>query len=202
MSETAATAARLGDAAPRRFTVLMVEDNPADVRLVRAQLADARSQWVIESVDRLSAAVERLSRGGIDVVLLDLSLPDSARAETVAKMCAHATDVPVVVLTGLGDDVVGRETLRMGAQDFLVKGRGGAPLLERVLRQAVMDWAALRRLREATARLTALTHEAESSLSTLPSGNPARLHLERLREGLEGLAGIVAGMLAELPRGR
>jgi diguanylate cyclase (GGDEF)-like protein len=123
--------------------VLIVEDNPADARLIREHLSGARVtgtlapafQWVL--ADRLAAGLARLAEGGIDAVLLDLSLPDSQGLDTFVKAQAQAPDVPMVVLTGLDDEAVALQAMQAGAQDYLVKGQIDRSLLGRAIRYAV-----------------------------------------------------------------
>ena len=119
--------------------VLLIEDNPADARLVQEALRDSKAiQFRIEHVSRLSDAKRALAAGlRADVIALDLSLPDTSGLDTVRKVQALAPGVPIVVLTGLEDESVGLEAVRCGVQDYLVKGEllGGAPA--RALRYAV-----------------------------------------------------------------
>lgn len=118
--------------------VLLVEDNPGDARLIQEAFRDAGgTACELEWCDRLSAALERLAKGGVDVVLLDLSLPDGHGLDTFAKTVVEAPQVPIVVLTGLDDERVAAEAVRMGAQDYLVKGRVDGELLVRALRYAI-----------------------------------------------------------------
>lgn len=122
----------------RRVCVLLVEDNPGDARLIREYLAEARHvAFDIEAAGRLSEAMARISEGGLDAVLLDLGLPDSAGTEALARVRELAPAVPVVVLTGLDDEEVGIAAVREGAQDYLVKGQTTGDLLARSLVYAV-----------------------------------------------------------------
>ncbi len=90
----------------------------------------------VESTDRLSFAIQRLSQGGIQLVLLDLMLPDSEGLDTFLKVRAQAA-VPVVVLTGVADEGMAVKAVHSGAQDYLVKGQVTQELLVRALRYAV-----------------------------------------------------------------
>ncbi|MBN1963859.1 MAG: PAS domain S-box protein, partial [Anaerolineae bacterium] len=122
----------------QHITVLLIEDNPGDARLVHAYLAESthtRLRLVIAM--RLDEGLHRLKVGGIDAVLVDLSLPDSQGMETVERVLAAAGDVPVIVMTGLDDDETGLVAVSKGAQDFLVKDRVDSPLLIRTVRYAV-----------------------------------------------------------------
>lgn len=118
--------------------VLLMEDNPGDVRLLREMLAQHKEGFFrIECADRLSTGLKRLAAGGIDVLLLDLSLPDSQGLDTFAEVHAQAPEVPVVVLTGLDDERFAVREVHEGAQDYLVKGQVDGPLLVRSLRYAI-----------------------------------------------------------------
>ena len=118
--------------------ILLVEDNPGDVRLLQHHLADAGAvQFQVAHTDRLSAGLERLTEAGFDAVLLDLSLPDSQGLNTLVRMHAAANGVPIVVLTSIEDEALGVQLVKAGAQDYLVKGQVTSPLLTRSLRYAV-----------------------------------------------------------------
>ena len=118
--------------------VLLVEDNPGDARLIREMLAEVKVTSVdLECADRLSIGVERLAKGGIDVVLLDLSLPDSHGLDTLARALAEAPGVPIVVLTGFEDEGVAVQAVQKGAEDYLVKGQVDGYTLVRAMRYAI-----------------------------------------------------------------
>jgi two-component system, NarL family, sensor histidine kinase UhpB len=117
--------------------ILLIEDNPGDARLIREMLADAGGQgFAIEWVSRLVEGLERLGRGGIGLVLLDLDLPDSHGLDTFIKAYAQAPHVPFVVLTGLADETLGLTAVRKGAQDYLFKDGTDPKLLLRAIRYA------------------------------------------------------------------
>lgn len=128
--------------------ILLVEDNLADARLFEELLADAKTPFYIDHVRRLSDAVARLEKGGIDMVMSDLSLPDSQGLETFEKLHAAAPQVPVIVLSGMDDETLAVETVERGAQDYLVKGRADTHLLVRSIRYALKRVAAERELAE------------------------------------------------------
>jgi PleD family two-component response regulator len=107
----------------KTVSVLVVEDNPADARLIREMLAEARrTHFNVVCVDRLSTALDRVRKEKIDAVLLDLSLPDSWGVGTFVKMLVTAPRVPVVVFSGLDDEDTALQAVQRGAQDYLVKG--------------------------------------------------------------------------------
>jgi len=121
-----------------RTTVLVVEDNPGDARLIRELLSEERTQELtVTDVECLADAERALGRGGIDVVLLDLGLPDAQGVEGIKRVHAIAPGVAIVVLTGLDDEGVAIHALQEGAQDYLVKGQIWTRTLSRALRYAV-----------------------------------------------------------------
>ncbi len=148
--------------------VLLVEDNPGDARLIWEMLAEAKgTRFDLQYASRLSAGLERLAAGGIDVVLLDLSLPDSQGLDTFARVQAQAPQVPVIVLTGLDDETLAIKAVREGAQDYLVKGQVDSHLLARAIRYALerarLYRETVRRLKE-TETLSAVTTSLTRSL--------------------------------------
>ncbi|HUT33916.1 MAG TPA: response regulator [Planctomycetota bacterium] len=118
--------------------VLLIEDNPGDARFVRVCLDGAGgAQFVLEHATRLASGLDRLAMGDVDVVLLDLGLPDSHGLGTLEVLRTRAPDTPTVVLTGFDDDELGREAVQAGAQDYLLKGQVDGRLLVRAIRYAI-----------------------------------------------------------------
>jgi two-component system, cell cycle response regulator len=118
--------------------VLLVEDNPADARLLREALAEiADSRFEITHCETLAQAHEFLAKNTSDVILSDLGLPDSQGLETIRRIHKAAPGVPIVVLTALNDESFGGQVLQEGAQDYLVKGQIDGRLLWRALRYAM-----------------------------------------------------------------
>ena len=113
--------------------ILLVEDNPGDVRLIREMLAEGGKQLVfkIEQVDTLAAGIEKTRREKFDAILLDLGLPDSEGFETFYSFHAVSPDVPIIVLTVLHDEDAAIKAVRGGAQDYLIKGMLEGELLTR-----------------------------------------------------------------------
>src|SRR5919106_1272393 len=103
--------------------VLLVEDDHGDARLFREMLADAGAapSGLVWS-QRLDEALQRLNTESFEVILLDLSLPDSQGLETFTQVHVHSPHVPIVVLTGLDDEITALNAMGGGAQDYLVKG--------------------------------------------------------------------------------
>ena len=125
--------------ADRPLRVLLIEDNPVHMRLIHELLVEAtRPSFQIESVERLDAGLKRLSEGNIDLVLLDLMLPDSEGLDTFYRMRSGApADLPIVVLTGVSDVSLAAKAVEDGAQDFLIKSQITGDFLSRSLRYAV-----------------------------------------------------------------
>ncbi|MCX6907400.1 MAG: SpoIIE family protein phosphatase [Verrucomicrobia bacterium] len=118
--------------------VLLIEDNPDDVQMVRLMLQQARGfTFELECADRLSKGLERLAQGIFDVVLLDLLLTDSRSLDTFVRTRAVAPHIPIVILTVLVDESLATKTLQLGAQDYLLKHELHGPLLVKSLRYAI-----------------------------------------------------------------
>ncbi len=118
--------------------LLVVEDNPADADFIHELLpTDGPVNFHIESVARLSLAFARLERKGIDLVLLDLGLPDSQGLQTFHQLRQAVPRVPIIVLSGGDDQEMAVAAVREGAQDYLVKGRVSGNLLFRAIRYAL-----------------------------------------------------------------
>jgi len=114
--------------------ILLVEDNPGDARLIAQLLADADGRhFEISAAARLSSGLERLCTASFDLVLLDLSLPDSEGLLTLRQLQAAQPTVPVIVLTGLNDGKLALQAVREGAQDYLVKGQIDTQLITRAI---------------------------------------------------------------------
>jgi two-component system, cell cycle sensor histidine kinase and response regulator CckA len=134
--------------------ILLIEDNEDEVCLIRGMLLETNDAAIdVEWVEQLDRGLTRLAQGNIDLVLLDLSLPDSQGLESVDRVWSHTQDVPIIVLTGLDDEALASRAVRSGAQDYLVKGRFDRPFLMRALRYAVERKAAERALRRTEAQL-------------------------------------------------
>lgn len=165
--------------------VLLIEDNPGDARLIREMLREVSAVRVrLTLADSLAASLALLADA--DVVLLDLSLPDSQGLDTFCRLRAHAPTLPVVVLTGLDDETVAVRAVQEGAQDYLPKGQVDGHLLMRSLRYAIER----KRLEEERAQL-------------LARERAARAEAERLAAERAAILGQIAdGVLIADPTGR
>ena len=123
----------------KELRVLLIEDNPGDARLVQEMLAEVRGRkFRIQCADSLMQALNTLAQSEFDVALMDLSLPDSQGTQTFTAIHSHTPDLPVVVLTGLDSEEMARDTVRVGVQDYLVKGKLTSDILVRALEYAVI----------------------------------------------------------------
>ncbi len=170
--------------------ILLVEDNPGDARLIREMLAESQNGgFEIEWVTSLSEGLERMGQGGINLVLLDLGLPDSSGLDTFVKAYARAPQVPMVVLTGLKDETVALAAVRQGAQDFLVKGQTDGIMLFRAIRYATERKKAEEELRRANEELR---RENEERRAAEMAVGAERQRLYALLEQLPAFVSLVA----------
>ncbi len=118
--------------------VLMIEDNPGDARLIHEMLSECReASFDIRQAGSLKEGFECLSRNSVEVVLLDLILPDSDGLDTFKKVQSRYPDVPILLLTGTNDKMLGSQAISGGAQDYLVKGHIDCHILSRSIRYAI-----------------------------------------------------------------
>lgn len=137
--------------------LLLVEDDPSDAELVREALAESRRpRFEVEHATHLRTARDVLGRSPIDLVLLDLGLPDAQGVGTLQELLAAHPRVPCIVLTGLDDDDLGLWAVQHGAQDFVVKDRPVPELLARSIRYAIERHGM-------TTRLETVAREAQAS---------------------------------------
>lgn len=118
--------------------ILLIEDNPIHARLIQSLLDDIEGQqFEVETADRMEAGLQRLRQGGVDIVLLDLVLPDSQELASYFRVRAEATNLPVVILTGIDDITLAARAVEAGAQDFMVKTKLDALSLGRSIHYAM-----------------------------------------------------------------
>jgi putative nucleotidyltransferase with HDIG domain len=138
----------------KTIIILLLEDNPADVRLICELLIDSSEKFEINCVDRLSAGLEYIANHAIDAILMDLGLPDSQGLDTIESVRANKPSVPIIVLTGLDDETIAIEAVRRGAQDYLIKGSLTGNMLSRVIRYAIERKNAEKELKQSLEKLT------------------------------------------------
>jgi PAS domain S-box-containing protein len=163
--------------------ILLVEDNPADADLL-AELLEVSGgvQWELVSVEFLHEAIAHLCKQSFDIVLLDLSLPDSHGLETLTSLREVAPDTAMVVMTGLDDEAIALEAVRLGAQDYIVKGQITTQLLTRTIRYAIERSQTFQMLRESERRFRAIF---DSSFQLTKLLTPAGIVLEINQTALE-----------------
>jgi diguanylate cyclase (GGDEF)-like protein len=118
--------------------VLIIEDNPGDARLVQETLKEIkRFSCRVEWADRLQAGMALLLEHMYDIILLDLSLPDSHGLTTFTTLHDQIATIPIVVLTGQNDEHMALEMVQAGAQDYLLKDYLNSSMLQRVIAYAI-----------------------------------------------------------------
>lgn len=166
-----------------RARVLLIEDDPDDALLIKEILTEGHEpllQVQLVTADKLQSGFERLRDGDIDLILLDLSLPDSQGHDTVIKVCRQAPEVPVIVLTGADDETLAIQAVKSGAQDYLVKGQVDGRLLTRSIRYAIE-----RRRLESELERARLRQQQEVEMSSLKriSGSSSTMTSKLLNVG-------------------
>jgi PAS domain S-box-containing protein len=145
--------------------VLLIEDSPEDVLLVKEMFAEASTvRFELTHIDRLGKAFKFPDRESFDIILLDLSLPDVHGLDTVVQTQTALPAVPIVVMSGLGDEELAVKALHEGAQDYLVKGQVDSSLLIRSMRYAIERKQSEEALRKAHDELELRVHERTEEL--------------------------------------
>ncbi|MEL7421633.1 MAG: response regulator [Bacteroidota bacterium] len=121
----------------KMLSILVIEDNQADVEMIRIFLQDSKPQHQLLKAESLSEGFYLLEEHDIDLVLLDLNLPDTNGFNTLRRFLQKSPGVPVVVMTGLADQRKGTESVRAGAQDYLVKGEFDGKQLLKAIRYSL-----------------------------------------------------------------
>lgn len=118
--------------------ILLVEDSPSDARLLQQGLMEVPGAlFTVTWVERLTDAIKKLGEQTFDVGLLDLTLPDSSGPATFMRILEAFPGLPIVVLTGAADETAGTDAIRLGVQDYLVKGAADGRAVARSIRYAI-----------------------------------------------------------------
>ncbi|MGL5192219.1 MAG: ATP-binding protein [Chroococcales cyanobacterium] len=162
------------------INILLVEDNLGDAELFQdiLDMSQESQTWNVTHVMRLAEALVEINRNPVQVILLDLSLPDSQGLQTLVTLREQAPTLPIVVLTGLNDEQLGITAVRQGAQDYLVKGLVSGGMITRSMFYAIerkKNEMAMqscleqeRKLREIKSRfISMLSHELRNPLTTI-----------------------------------
>ncbi|MBP2291468.1 GGDEF domain-containing response regulator [Azospirillum rugosum] len=146
--------------------ILLVEDDDADAGLVIRTLRPYARRFTLTRATTLQEARAFLLRNACDVVLLDLSLPDSFGFDTVRRMRGDVPSLPLVVLTGLDDEDFALQALAAGTQDYLVKGQADGPLVWRAIQHAIARKRLEEQLRLSEERLAGIIELAQDAILT------------------------------------
>ena len=168
-----------------KLKILLIEDNPAFVRLLQEELAEAGGGgFELEHAGRLGEAQGRLEGENFQLIILDLSLPDSNGLETFIKIHDQSPEVPIVVLSGWDDEMLAVRAVREGAQDYLVKGQVNGHSLIRSIQYAVERHALLLRLKKHEKELEASEEgfHLQRDVYAKEVGNLTRQFEEKIRE--------------------
>ncbi|HLG74739.1 MAG TPA: diguanylate cyclase, partial [Chloroflexota bacterium] len=177
--------------------VLLIEDNPGDVRLLREALRDSSRPFTITEADSLAAGLRLLEDATFDVVLLDLSLPDSFGLQTFDALQDKHPNLPVVVLSGTSDELVAMDAVHRGAQDYLVKGEADGPVLARAMLYAIERQRAEEALRESENRFRSIVFTANEGVAMLDPRGRLEFANPRLCEMLGHVENDLRGQLFE-----
>ncbi|MBI5124054.1 MAG: diguanylate cyclase, partial [Candidatus Omnitrophica bacterium] len=182
----------------KEIRVLLIEDSKADLELIKGMLKESpKDKFSVEVCSRLVKALERLVSDGIDIVLLDLTLPDSLGLDTFGRIHAHAPTVPIVVITSSADETQAIMAFQKGAQDYLIKGQINSDVLARSIRYAIERNKARAALRETEQKLQKINEELSASNKKL-----SQLSLRDLHTGLYNHKYLAEIMDAEYYRTR
>jgi signal transduction histidine kinase len=157
-------------------SVLLVEDNSEHVEFMEQMLAASQgvAMFQLRVADSLKSGLDNLRSGGVDVILLDLNLPDSDGLETFIRVVEAAPDLPIVVMSGINDVGLAIETVQLGAQDYLVKGHVDNHLLVRSMQYAIERKRVQLQLKKSHEELEIRVQERTAALQ----GTNARLNRE------------------------
>jgi len=165
---------------PETVRVLLIEDNPDSILIIQKMLAeDNHGDFVLTSAKQLSTGLKRLGEKErvIDVVLLDMALPDSHGLDTLIKVQDLTSEVPIVVLSNHDDEMFAIKAVQQGAQDYLIKGGVNGDLLVRSIRYAIERHRMRKELERAQTRLQHMAHH--DNLTGLPNRHLFYDYLEK-----------------------
>ncbi len=142
------------------INILLIEDNPGDVRLLKEYLSEVkRTTFNVKTTGSLTDGIEMITSNRFDAILLDLSLPDCTGIDTLLNILKRAKQEAVIVLTGLKDEDVAVEAVRQGAQDYIMKDQLDHSLLARSIYYSVERKQAELRIIQLNQNLEKRVHE-------------------------------------------
>ena len=157
-------------------TLLLIEDSPSDAQIIESYVIEGLLGAVtVEREHTVGGGLARLSKGGVDAILLDLGLPDSAGLSSLQAVASTVPRVPIVIVSGLNDTRLAEEALKLGAQDYVVKGVAAPEDLARavtyaIARQRVLDDLERTRYAQLQAKdlfLSHVSHELRTPLAAV-----------------------------------
>jgi len=146
-----------------KLNLLLIEDNPDDVRIIQEMLHDL-PEFKLFNVNCVSSAIEYLNKNKTDLVLLDPGLPGTQGLDTVKMVVLHVPFLPVIVLTSIKDNELALDSIKIGAQDYLVKGRIDTDQLARSLYHSIERKHSEVALRESQENLKALIENTKDAI--------------------------------------
>jgi PAS domain S-box-containing protein len=195
----------------KTIKLLLIEDNPDDAQLLRLALNKAAGvRFQLEVATNLKEGLGRLAQGGIEVILLDLTLPETSGMDTFKAVQAQAHDLPIIILSGVDDETLARNAVHAGAEDYLVKGREVTQLVTRALIYAIERTESRRALLKAEERYRGIFENSVAGIfQTSPEGtyvdvNPAltRIYGYASREEMMSKISDIARLLYVDPNRR
>jgi len=184
----------LSEQASKTIRLLMIEDNPGDARLIQEILARARgARFELTHVELLAEGLNRIASDPPDVILLDLTLPDSTGLETFSRLHKHAPHLPIIVLSGIADEESAIHAVREGAQDYLVKSQVDRNLLVRSVRYAIER----KRVEEALQRRDAILHAVSQAAMRFLRTSDLERHIEEVLRELGLATGVSRVYISE-----
>jgi diguanylate cyclase (GGDEF)-like protein len=155
--------------------ILIIEDDPDDVLLLKEALAESSAQsFHITHTGMLDIGIDLLDKGGIDVVLLDLNLPDSRGLDTLEILLKHTNQAPVVVMSSLEDEALALEAFQQGVQDYLVKGKDNGRNIARILNSAIKRYQSVQELQASEARTRTIIEKSADGILIVDSEGVVR----------------------------
>ena len=179
--------------------ILLIEDNPDTKLLLQDELLsdNGNIEYSLQCVERLSMGIEYINNNeGLDVILLDLLLPDSQGMDTLSRIQSVTQDIPVIVLSNHDDESFAVKTVQMGAQDYLVKERVDRNVLARAIRYAIERHQMIKKLEQAQGELQKIARY--DSLTGLSNRNFFYEQLDKLIERVRRENKLMAVMFLDL----
>ena len=179
--------------------ILLIEDNPDTKLLLQDELLsdNGNIEYSLQCVERLSMGIEYINNNeGLDVILLDLLLPDSQGMDTLSRIQSVTQDIPVIVLSNHDDESFAVKTVQMGAQDYLVKERVDRDVLARAIRYAIERHQMIKKLEQAQGELQKIARY--DSLTGLSNRNFFYEQLDNLIERVRRENKLMAVMFLDL----